>query len=392
MPRRTKEELETKNIRLEKDHAGRDVWVLRKQWPDGETLRRRMPYERAEKLLRDIDSAIDRGTWRELKKQLSRDINSGSSPDFDPAMTISELCDLHFEKYVKAHNDSLSFKSQHLNKIKEIVGTKKVIAFTMTDAEEVKLARLDEEVCHDTINKTMAVMNKMFNWAVKTKHFLQKNPMERYTRLDVDKIKRPRLKPQEYRRLVSEACRIHPLGGAFIGVCGELAVRPWAEGSELKRTLISVDSEGGTWIWVEPSKHDHVGRHIPLSPFALELIDTLPVVFDSDHLFVRLNDPRGTMITRPYIDGIFAKSAEIAGCAWATMYDLRRYRATTWAAGAPLPNVQKWMGHKDIRTTMVYVEAVDDQRHMLESYSREMKRVSDAGRKEGGNGDISATA
>lgn len=399
MSRRTKEEQETKNIKLKKDRRGRDRWELRKQWPDGDILRRWMPHENAVSLLKRIEAAIDYGMdgekgWKALKKELGRDLNSGSSSEFNKGMTIAELCDLHYEKYVVPHNKkSLDYKLQHLTKIKDLAGKKLVVEFTMKDAEDVKLARLEEGgVSNDTINKTLSTMCRMFNWAVHTKKFLAANPMAKWKRLKVVRQTRPRLTPLEYRKIVMEACRIDVLRGVFIGVCCETAVRPWAEGAHLKRTLVELNGPGDNWITIEPSKHDNEPKRIPLSSFAVELIQKLPVYFDTDYLFYRYGDKRGEFMTRDYVHSVWVEACKAAGCAWATEYDLRRYRATTWAAGSPLPNVQEWLRHEDIRTTMIYVQAVDHQRHMREAEEKEYKRFIDAARKEDGNGDIPASA
>ncbi|MBO0799418.1 MAG: hypothetical protein J2P31_11415, partial [Blastocatellia bacterium] len=321
MPRKKNSDLathETKNIHLEKDHAGRDVWTLRKRFPDGYTLRRRMPRDSAAKLLKRIETAIDYGPegprgWKELKKELNHETNSGAKAI--PRMTVSSLADLYFNEYCITHHDkeTQEFKRQHLDKIKELVGDKLIATFTMDDGEYVKRERLkqkiansekrkDETVSPNTVHKTHRVLCHMFNWASDPKYgkeYLVKNPVAGMKSLKQRRYQRQDLPPEDWAQILEAAYAIDHFKATFIALCGELAVRPWAEGITLKRRLFDmrprVNPRDERWLMIEPSKHDPEGRRIPLSDEAIALARSLPVVVGSEYLFT---NPDGTLLSR----------------------------------------------------------------------------------------------
>ena len=134
------------------------------------------------------------------------------------------------------------------------------------------------------------------------------------------------------------------------GLLGETGLRK-SEGLKLKWDYVDVDRRTLT---VEASKNGKT-RHVPLSDFALELLNKLPRVERCPFVFVwpdtkhPVRDPRHSL---------FEGRAK-AGLQWVGFHDLRHFRATQWIMrGVDIRSVQGLLGHQNIKTTERYVKFV----------------------------------
>ena len=119
------------------------------------------------------------------------------------------------------------------------------------------------------------------------------------------------------------------------------------EGLRLKWAQVDIDRR---ILTVEASKN-YKTRTIPLSEYALELLNQLPRIDGNPHVFVSLETMRRIEAPRrPLYQG--RKEAKLE---WVGFHDLRHFRATQWISnGVDVRTVQELLGHRDIATTMRY--------------------------------------
>jgi len=68
------------------------------------------------------------------------------------------------------------------------------------------------------------------------------------------------------------------------------------------------------------------------------------------------------------------RATACAGCPWFRFHDLRHYVASTMANnGASVFAVSQWMGHRDIKTTQVYLHA---EKRILEAAAQAFDKPS----------------
>ena len=329
--------------------TGRKFIVGSKYWPDGTRFRRRFSNKTlAKNVLGRIEGAIAMGTWKELRKELSGE----EEPDY----TIRQFAEVYFEEYCKVRNTRPDFKEERLKVIKAIVGDVKLREFTSAHAayfekERAKRAnpRTGKPISKATINRGLAVLSHMLTFALK-KRLISAHPMTRYGRLRENEKALRVMTLEEERRLVQKVMDENLIIGCYVGLLGETGLRK-TEGLKLKWDYVDVDRRTLT---VEASKNGKT-RHVPLSDFALELLNKLPRVERCPFVFVwpdtkhPVRDPRHSL---------FEGRAK-AGLQWVGFHDLRHFRATQWIMrGVDIRSVQGLLGRQNIKTTERYMKFV----------------------------------
>ena len=136
-----------------------------------------------------------------------------------------------------------------------------------------------------------------------------------------------------------------------MGILGETDLR-MEEGMNLKRELFNVKRKKLT---VEASKN-YKTREVPLSDYAIELFSGLPVIVGNPYVFVRLTTMERLRAPRKEFEA--GKAA--ANVTWPGLHDFRHFRATQWVKhGVDPRTVKEWLGHRDIKTTMLYLRFVE---------------------------------
>src|SRR5262249_52700973 len=106
-------------------------------------------------------------------------------------------------------------------------------------------------------------------------------------------------------------------------------------------------------------------RHVPLTDRAVRAFQSITRFIQEPHVFVRLSDGKAWKDPRKS----FHVGRRAAGLEWAACHDLRHSRATHWVKhGMPLREVQAYLGHADIHTTMRYAHFAAD--HAWETAQR----------------------
>lgn len=352
-----------RNIFMEKDDFGRDVLVLSKYFPDGWRLRRRLPNKTLAKQLRArCENAIAMGTWRELKKELQE----GPALDY----TIKEFSKIYLEEYCQVRNTRPDFKEETLEDISDIIGERKLRSFTAGDAQYFEKERA-KQVSNSTVNKGLAVLSNMLTFAVR-RQILPSNPMAGYGKLPVDEKVRRILEPGQVRAIVEKTLEIDYTVGAYVGILAETGLR-MEEGLGIKREFFNVRRRKLT---LEASKN-YKTREVPLSEYAIELYSKLTVKVGNPFVFIRTSTMEELRAPRKE----FEAGRAAADVAWAGLHDLRHFRATQWLKhGVDPRTVKEWLGHKDLKTTMIYLHFIESHadRKFREAEQRELAELAGA--------------
>ena len=190
---------------------------VRRRWPDGTTFRRYYPNEtEADNTLTRIKASILDGTWPQLKETLR---GSGHSRD----LTLGEFSEIYFDRYCCHYNRRPDFKEQALSTIVKIVGQVPLKQFSVFHAD-VFVSKRSKTVAPATINRGLAVLKHMLNFAVK-RGYLDSNPLAGFDRLPEEEMALRIMTLAEERRLVTCIAEGNPIIGAYTAILGETGLR-----------------------------------------------------------------------------------------------------------------------------------------------------------------------
>jgi integrase len=209
-----------------------------------------------------------------------------------------------------------------------------------------------------TINKRLVILHGVLGramkvWGLKANPAagIDKVPDQRTADIDV-------LRPDEVRQLAAAAdCEQDAtlyLTAAFTGLrFGELAALRWSD-VDWQRDLIHVRRALARGVIAAP-KSGKV-RSVPMPPQVAQAVATLGQrelwTDDDDFVFV---SPTGGYIDHSATSRNYKAALTRAGLRRLRFHDLRHSFGTLAVAIYPIPDVQAWMGHADIQTTMRYV-------------------------------------
>jgi integrase len=212
-----------------------------------------------------------------------------------------------------------------------------------------------------TINKRLVIIHGVFGRAMKVWNLsanpaagIEKVPERRSGDLDV-------LRPDEIRQLAAAATSEQDaalyLTAAFTGLrFGELAALRWSD-IDWQRSLIHVRRALARGA-IEAPKSGKV-RSVPLVAEVAQALARLGQrelwTGDEDFVFV---SPTGGYLDHSTTVRVYKKALKRAGLRAVKFHGLRHSFGTLAVQAFPLSDVQAWMGHADIQTTMRYVHHV----------------------------------
>jgi integrase len=212
-----------------------------------------------------------------------------------------------------------------------------------------------------TINKRLTMIHGIFNRAIKVWNLhanpadgIEKVPERRSGDIDV-------LRPDEVRQLVAAAATEQDatlyLTASFTGLrFGELAALRWAD-IDWQRDLIHV-RRGLSRRRIEEPKSGKV-RSVPMVQEVAQALATLGQrelwIGDDDLVLV---SSTGNHIDHSAAYREFKAALRRGGLRSIRFHDLRHSFGSLAVQAFPLSDVQAWMGHADIQTTMRYVHYV----------------------------------
>lgn len=248
------------------------------------------------------------------------------------------------------------------NLIPDLGADRKLEAIPARSIEAYRDALLAEgRLSPRTINKRLTMIHGIFGRAQKVWN-LRANPAA-----GIDKVPERRsgdidvLRPDEIRQLAAAAAteqdRALYLTAAFTGLrFGELAALRWSD-IDWHRDLIHVRRALARAV-IEAPKSGKV-RSVPMVAEVAQVLARL----GQRELWTSQDDFVFVSATGGYIDHsgtvrAYRKALERAGLRRVRLHDLRHSFGTLAVQAFPLSDVQAWMGHADIQTTMQYVHHV----------------------------------
>ncbi len=319
----------------EDQKRGKDRVVVDRRWPDSRRFRRFMPNRAtANKLNEQIGVAIANGSWRELRKELDH----GTRSD----LSVSDYADRYLEVYCKVQNRDWKRKESSLKHIKRLLGKLLLPDVELKRVYEFVAARLREEVKHATVNRDVAILKHMFEFAVE-EGSLKHNPIAKMRKLKEYREERPRVSEQQIQHILDDLT--FPVK-QIVQFIVETGCRP-SEALALKRE--HVDLEKRTAIFNMRKAGDNA--LVALTSRAAQAVEEVPELPGCPYVFW---NPK-TRDRYQKINNTFERAREKAGLPGIQLKDFRRELGTFIAeSGQPLHVAQTQLGHSSIRTTEQY--------------------------------------
>lgn len=276
--------------------------------------------EKANEMLRQVDQGIDPSKQRRT-----------------PDMKVSSVCRDFIRLHAMPRNKSWREAERVLEReFIETLGERDIRDITRWDVVE----RMDAAIMRDAAyqaNRILSHVRKLFNWCVE-RGILETSPI-RGLRPQSKETSRERVLSDDELIRVLRACQneaypfrqIVPMLLATAQRRGELTQMRWSE----------IDLEEK--LWVIPAERAKNGKkhYVPLSPFALALLNEVPRFLDCDFVFTTTHN---TPVSG-YSKWLRRLCAESGTSEW-RYHDLRRTAATNLARlGVPQPVTEKILNH-----------------------------------------------
>ena len=283
---------------------------------------------------------ISLGTAREKAVEILRQVDEGIDPTRrrrSADMKVESVCGEFIRLHAQARNKSWREAERILDR--ELIGT-----FGQRDIREIKrfdvLELMDAAVARGSsyqANRILSHIRKLFNWCVE-RGIVDQSPIAGL-KAPTKEVSRDRvLDDDEIRRLLC-ACRndVYPFR-QFVPILlataqrrGELAEMRWSE--------VDFDAKH----WVIPAERSKNGRPhvVPLSPFALGLLNEVPRFLDCDYVFTTTRNSPVSGFSK-----MLRRLSEGSQTSDWRLHDLRRTAASGMARAGVVPHVvEKVLNH-----------------------------------------------
>ena len=334
---------------------------VRKRWPDGRTLRRYYPNRaRAERVLRRIEQSIEDGTWQEYRSELQHGIGG--------ELSIGNYADHYLETYCKVRNRPGGWKRKgsSLKHLTRLLGKIRLKDLEMRHVHQFVAVREKEEVKAATVNRDVATLKHMLEFAV-DEGTLKQNPIARLKKLREYREERPRVSETDLQRIMRHLP--FPVK-KIVQFIYETGCRP-SEALALKRE--HVDLENKTAIFNIRKAGDNA--LVALTSRVVQVIREVPALPGCPYVF--WNPKTATRYER--INETFDRARTKAGLRSVQLKDFRRELGILIAeSGQPLHVAKTQLGHSSVRTTEQYYAryspefAVSRAREVMEARGRQV--------------------
>jgi len=293
-----------------------------------------------------VKGAQDRGEAVLFLQRKAAEVFDGKfNPSRKPQrLTFAEISEMFVEGYAKRAKVSWRTDDYRLHKIKAFFEGVSVSEIDESKILEFREARLKDGISRLTANREIALLKKMFSWAVE-KGFLKENPARRVKMFSERDTARDRvLAPREEERLFSELSG-HLKALVFMAIntglrLGELLALAWTS-IDFERKRIKIER-------TKSKRARFVGLNSALVPELVEM---------KSRAKSRLVFPLNRSSVRTGFENACRK-AEIEGF---TFHDLRRTFGTRLLErGVDLITIQKLYGHASVLVTQNYLHPTDE--------------------------------
>jgi integrase len=297
---------------------------------------------------------------REKAKELKRSIDDGGDPVGEhvadrEAPTVADLCARFIEEHVAKQRPRTQgdYRSMILNEILPRLGRMKVAAVAYEHIERLH-ASITKRPAPTRANRTFALVNKMFNEAVKWK-LRSDNPCKGVKR-NREHLRRRYLTPDELPRLTKALAEDKNQQAA--DVIRLLLFTGARSGEALAARWEQFDLQRGVWVKPPSSTKQNREHSAPLSAPARQLLDRLHKNRDGSPWVFPGRDGTKPREDLKYTWQRVCKAAAITGL---RIHDLRHsYASVLVSAGFSLPTIGALLGHATPATTARYAHLLDD--------------------------------
>lgn len=311
--------------------------------------------------------ATDLGTAKKVMEAKRKELLDGEVHRREAMPTLGKLV----EEWLRLNQGCLSIK--HLTRTEQIsriwllprLGSTPINRIMTSDALAVRSVVLEAGRSQVTANNILRTLKLLLNFAVKMQ-YLERNRCK-VTFLRVQRKPRPTLpagRVQEFLDAVDRATA-SPQKQCMVRVMLGMGLR---EGEVL----------GMRWEWFDPSKLTYIvgrskgkeSRLLPVPHWVWSRLMALPKT-TSPWCFTDANNKT----LRPNaLRGVLQKVRRELGLGRFSQHRLRATYATLLAeAGTPLSEIQSMLGHKNIQTTMIYVEtSLENKRKAQDALSQKL--------------------
>lgn len=319
-------------VYLRKTEGGTDHWYIEYRSRQGVRIRQavREAHSREEALL-------------VLHSKTTALLSGRPAPQRTAELTpFGDFADKYLTEYARSEKVSWKTDEYKLHPIRKYFGALPMNAITELKIREFREARLAAGVTKTTTNRYLALLKKMFNWAI-SRGFLASNPVKGIKMFSETDMARDRvLRPDEEDRLFAELKpRIRP----FILTLLNTGLR-YREALNLTWDCVDFTRRR---IKVERTKSKRA-RIIPINSILFEVMTELRSGSKGPRVF-----PFKSLRTG------FESACERAGLADFTFHDLRRTFGTRLLErGVDIVTIQKLYGHSSVLVTQRYLHPSDE--------------------------------
>lgn len=239
-----------------------------------------------------------------------------------------------------------------------ICGDKRLSEYSVRDIETYKAERL--ETCSPvTFNIAFRTLKAAFNQAVRWE-LIQENPFSKLKQVRVPEKLPVHFTREEFERFIA-AVREPILKdlfifGALTGMRqGEILNLQWSN-IDFDQRLIQVTNQDGFLTKTGRS------RMIPMNDDVFELLKKLKIQSDG---CMNVFNREGEKLSQSYVEHKFKYYVRSAGLKEELKFHSLRHTFATWLVqnGASIYEVQKLLGHSDIKTTQIYAHLMASELH-----------------------------
>lgn len=316
----------------------------------------------------------------EAKKALTEDKDPGASQVVArqaerAAETVAELAADYLKKHAREKKRSAAEDERIL--CKDIVpawGRRKTKEIRRRDVIAL-LDRIVERGAPIQANRTLAVVRKMFNWAI-SRDIVETNPCH-MVKAPGKETRRDRVLGTEEARELWDSLKEAPMSDAIRLALQLQLVTAQRKGEIIAAEWCDIDLKEAIWTIPPEKAKNGMSHRVPLSPLALQLLEDIKAASgDARWLFP---SPRGDKpITAPAVDYALRRSRGTIGVRNVTPHDLRRTAASHMTGmGIARLTVAKILNHAEAGITAVYDRHSYDRekRHALEAWAARLEEI-----------------
>ena len=278
--------------------------------------------------------------------------------DIPTTLTLSQLYN-QFAAWAPHHVAKSTLGSYHnaYNQFSAHSATQRVEHISAADIDAFKRARLAKHITPRTINIALISLKAMVNRAIKENWYSGPNPFARATLLRQTKRQPQWLSAEQFEQLLASSQKFGRNAylffalGLLAGMRKNETINATWEWFDFQHNLITI-TQSKQAIPTQFSTKSHADRVIPLHTRLRKILE--PYRHKTGYLIAPEKLP-GKYSYRFEIRKTFAHVIADAKLPFVTPHTLRHTFASRLViAGVSIYKVSQWLGHSDIKTTMIY--------------------------------------